>query len=213
MPSSRPPGRPLEGEAGPSDREVLEAALDAFAERGFDGTSVREIARGLGVSHNLLPQRFGSKERLWYAAVDRAFGALLDDLLAVLEDPPPSDLERLRATIVRFVEANAARPALLRVIHQEAATPGPRLDHLFTRYIDPVRRLGDRWLKDLDRRGEVRTTSVGLVYFMMTHGAGGAVAFPALASLFGDAVDPGDPEAVRRHAEATVDVLFGGIAT
>lgn len=208
----RPRGRPTSGQDGPSDNEVLEAALEAFAEHGYEGTSVREIARDLGVSHNLIPQRYGSKEQLWYAAVNRAFGALLEDLLKVMDDPPPSDLERLRATIVRFVEANAARPALLRIIHQEAATPGPRLDHLYATYIDPVRRLGDRWLKDLDARGEIRTTSTVIVYFMMTHGAGGAVAFPALAGLFGEAVDPSDAEAVRRHAEATVDVLFGGLA-
>ena len=61
------------------------AALDEFAENGFAGTSVRKLARDLGVSHNLIPQRFGSKERLWYAAVDQGFGALATDLFANLD--------------------------------------------------------------------------------------------------------------------------------
>jgi TetR/AcrR family transcriptional regulator len=49
---------------------LLQAALDAFAETGYDGTSVRELSRRLGVSHALLTARFGSKEGLWFAAME-----------------------------------------------------------------------------------------------------------------------------------------------
>ena len=41
-----------------------------FAERGYDATTVRKLARDLGVSHNLLNVRFGLKANLWKAAVD-----------------------------------------------------------------------------------------------------------------------------------------------
>jgi len=194
-----------------TDDQVLEAALEAFAEHGFAATSVREVARQLGVSHNLIPQRFGSKERLWYAAVDHGFGSLLTDLLPVVLEDEPDDVSRLRSWMVRFIEANAARPALLRIINREAASPGPRFDYLYDHYIEPVRLAGDAFLVDLHERGLVTTTSVGLVYFLMTHGAGGPIAFPALAERFGDAVQPDDPEAVRRHAEEAVDVIFGGL--
>ena len=51
---------------------LLQAALDAFAETGYDGTSVRELSRRLGVSHALLTARFGSKEGLWFAAMEHA---------------------------------------------------------------------------------------------------------------------------------------------
>jgi TetR/AcrR family transcriptional regulator len=152
---------PAVGASSPSDAEVLDAALDAFAERGFDGMSVREIVRQLGVSHNRIPQRFGSKERPWYAAVDRGFGLLLNDLMAVLEDPPPDDLSRRRAMVVRFVEANAARPALLRIINHEAGVGGPRLNYLFDRYIEPVRQFGEKILAQLHAAGQVRTKWVG----------------------------------------------------
>lgn len=212
MPEPRPRGRPAAIDAStPTDGELLDAALTAFAELGYEGTSVREIARKLGVSHNLIPQRFGSKERLWYAAVDHGFGSLLIELLPVADDSYPDDVSRLRAWMVRFIEVNASRPALLRIINREAATPGPRLDYLFDRYIQPVGQVGETLLADLHERGEVGTTSVALVYFLMTHGAGGPTAFPSLAERFGETVAPDDPEAVRRHAEAAVDVLFDGL--
>lgn len=209
---SRARGRPAKGDpAAVGDEALLDAALEAFAERGFDGTSVREIARELGVSHNLIPQRFGTKERLWYAAVDHGFGTLTAELMRVLEDPPAGDLAQLRAMIVRFVEANAARPALLRIINLEATAPGPRLTYLFDHYIDPVRQFGAELLADLRARGLVRTDSVALVYFLMTHGAGGPLALPALAERFGSTVDRDDPEAVHRAAVEAVDVLFDGL--
>lgn len=205
-------GRPSADDATiPSDEVVLRAALDAFAERGFDATSVREIARGLGVSHNLIPQRFGSKDQLWYRAVDHAFAELLNDLLPVGFEDQPDELGRLRSWMVRFVAANTERPALLRVIIQESASPGPRFDHLFDHFIEPVRLAGDGLLAGLHARGLVTTTSADLVYFFMTLGAGGPAAFPAVAARFGSDVAAGDPEGARRHAERAVDLLFAGL--
>ena len=194
-----------------STDQLLDAALEAFAERGFDGTSVRELARSLGVSHNLIPQRIGSKAELWRQAVDRGFGQLAVALAGALQDDPGDDLGRLRAVVVRFVETNAARPALLRIINQEAASPGPRFDHLFDSYIDPVRIFGADLMGRLAAAGRLRTDSVALMYFFMTHGAGGPLALPAMAERFGNAIDPTDPEAVRAHAQAAVDVLFDGL--
>ena len=212
--ATRSRGRPAAGEEAISTEALLDAALEAFAERGFDGTSVRELARELDVSHNLIPQRIGSKERLWFAAVDHGFGALAVALAEVLADDDAAqldDLGRLRALVQRFIEANAARPALLRIISQEAIAPGPRLDHLFDNFIDPVRVFGDELLHRLRAAGTVRTESVSLVYFLMTHGGGGPLALPGLAARFGHPVDPTDPEAVRRHAEEATSVIFDGL--
>ena len=207
---ARPRGRPAAGtaDAGPGDAALLDAALRSFADRGYDGTSVRELARDLGVSHNLIPQRFGTKEQLWYAAVEHGFGTLFTDMLGVLEDPSDDPLDRLEAMVVRFVESNATNPSLLRIINQEAANPGPRLDHLFDAYIGPVQHLGQALLDELHDAGRIRTNDVGLVYFLMMNGAGGPLALPALAERFGAPVlDP------HEHAVAAVEVLFQGLRT
>jgi AcrR family transcriptional regulator len=214
---TRARGRPPAGDPGsiPTD-ELLDAALDAFAERGFDGTSVRELARGLGVSHNLIPQRIGTKEALWQAAIDHGFARLVMALAEIVMGPQPlpgDDVATLRAMVVRFVEAMGSQPALLRIIQAEAASPGPRFDYLFDTYIDPVRIFGADLLGRLREAGRLRTDSVALMYFFMTHGAGGPLALPAMAERFGLAVDPDDPEALRRHAEAATDLLFDGLVS
>jgi AcrR family transcriptional regulator len=214
---TRARGRPPAGDPGSiPTTELLDAALEAFAERGFEGTSVRELARGLGVSHNLIPQRIGSKDQLWQAAVDHGFAQVAMALAEIFVGPipvPDDDLATLRAVVVRFVEAMGSRPALLRIIQAEAAAPGPRFDYLFDTYIDPVRLFGAEVLGQLRAAGRLRTDSVALMYFFMTHGAGGPLALPAMAARFGLEVDPGDPEALHRHAEAAADLLFDGLAT
>src|ERR1700730_15469317 len=52
---------------------ILQSALSAFAERGYDGAGVREIAHTAGVTAVLVNRYFGSKERLFAAAVEAMF--------------------------------------------------------------------------------------------------------------------------------------------
>src|SRR6201987_5758903 len=132
---ARPRGRPRADQSPASTDEILLAALRPFAARGYDGPSVRELNQALGVSHNLINRRFGSKERLWRAAVDRWFGELVDALapsanLAGTGDP----LERVREFVVTFIEVNARRPEMARLMNVEASLGGPRLDYLFERF-------------------------------------------------------------------------------
>jgi len=190
---------------------LLETALQAFAENGFDGASVREIARRLKVSHNLIPQRIGSKENLWYAAVDHGFGRLQRDLLREAQALGNDELLVLRGLILSFIEINALHPALLQIINQEASQPGPRLDYLFKNYIKPVRDFGDAWLQRLTNKGRIVPISVTLLYFLMTHGAGGLFALPALTKRLRRGTRTNANESIRAQATNAVNILFDGL--
>jgi len=211
--SSRARGRPSSNDPTVPTSLLLDRALDMFAERGYDGMSVRELARDLGVSHNLIPQRIGSKEELWFTAINRGFGALALALADAIVDEAEEadDLVKLRVLLVRWVEENTTRPALLRIINQEATAPGPRFDYLFDRYIAPVRAFGDDLLARLAADGKVRTSSAALMYFLMTHGAGGPFILPALAEKFGTPLDAADKVAVHDHAVMMADLIFDGL--
>src|SRR5271170_6620732 len=52
------------------EARVLDLAFQNFARRGYEGTTLRALAKQLGVSHNLLNVRFGTKSSLWRRAVD-----------------------------------------------------------------------------------------------------------------------------------------------
>ena len=66
--------------------------------------------RRLGVSHNLIHERYGSKERLWYAAIEHGFRTLTNELATAAQEEPGDELDRLRAILVRYVEVTAQRP-------------------------------------------------------------------------------------------------------
>ena len=59
---------------------ILQCALDVFAERGFAGAGVRDIASAAGVNHGLILYHFKDKDGLWRAAVDFLFERLHDEM-------------------------------------------------------------------------------------------------------------------------------------
>lgn len=188
-----------------SEDALLEAALTAFADNGYDGTSVREICRQLGVSHNLVHERHGSKEQLWYAAIEHGFRALAGEL-ADAATSGGDGVERLRAILLRYVEVTAERPALIRIINHEAARPGGRLDHVFERYIRPAYAVAEVVLRDLAASGRVRPVSPAALHFLVGHGAGGIVSLPGLADRFA-----GEGVSLTDQAREAVDIVLHGI--
>jgi len=189
-----------------SDADLLDLALDSFADQGYDGTSVREVCRRLGVSHNLIHERFGSKERLWYAAIEHGFRSLAAELASAAQDTPGDELDRLRAILVRYVEVTAERPALIRIINHESARPGGRLDHVYELYIRPAHQIADMVLRDLAAAGKARLVSPSVLHFLVGHGAGGIVSLPALSGRF-----PGGEGSLTDQAREAVDVVLRGI--
>jgi AcrR family transcriptional regulator len=79
-PQPRPTGRPRG-----FDREVaLEKALVTFWERGYDGTSIADLTREMGIAPPSLYAAFGDKRSLFIEAVDRYFVRFAGFLDAVL---------------------------------------------------------------------------------------------------------------------------------
>jgi AcrR family transcriptional regulator len=187
---------------------LLDRLLEAFADLGFEGTSIREICRHLGVSHNLIHTRYHSKENAWYRAVDHGYEELGRALTEVPAGDWPTDgLEILRLSMERYAIATIERPALSRIIQQEAARPGPRFDYMYERYILPWRRITDALIEHLQNEGVLRRGAIDTVYFFLTTwGIGGLASVPdATAGITGSDRWRGDV------ARLAVDVVIEGL--
>jgi len=68
-----PPETPRPRNATATRNAILAAAVDKFAEAGYDGVGVREIAGAAGVTAMLVNRYFGSKEQLFVEAVETSF--------------------------------------------------------------------------------------------------------------------------------------------
>jgi TetR/AcrR family transcriptional regulator len=208
--AARGRGRPRAGEEIDLDG-LLQGALDAFAETGYDGTSVRELSRRLGVSHALLIARFGSKEGLWFAAMEHALVQTEQTWREVADSPVLDDLEALRHGVIRQVIFSAAHPQVLRIMNHEGAIDSPRVRFVMDRFVNPLRPGVERLLARLVAAGRIRPVPYATLHFLAVVGGGARFAYPVEAELLGAPAHP-DAEDIRAHAEAVADVLIAGIA-
>jgi AcrR family transcriptional regulator len=85
--------------------QLLEVGRSLFAERGFEATSVEEIASKAGVSKPVVYEHFGGKEGLYAVIVDREMQKLLGMVEGALtEDHPRRLLEQAALALLTYIE-------------------------------------------------------------------------------------------------------------
>lgn len=118
-------GRPRRGRPGYDQATVLRRAIELFNQRGYDGTSVGDLAGELGLSKSAIYHHVPSKEHLLQQALDEALDALNAALDRIEADPDLTAIERLRTavrtSVVVLVEHLPAVTLLLRVHGNSAA--------------------------------------------------------------------------------------------
>ena len=118
---------------------ILNAAIAEFAERGFEGASIRAIADRLGLQHPLITYHYRSKDILWRAAAEHAFAQIKagwDVSAPENSDLPP--LARLRAEYATLFRYTVAFPEFHRFMRQEALTDNPRLKWVAKTVLAPL---------------------------------------------------------------------------
>ncbi len=85
--------------------QLLDVGRGLFAERGFEATSIEEIASRAGVSKPVVYEHFGGKEGLYAVVVDREMQALLDRVTGVLTAGHPKELlEQAALALLVYIE-------------------------------------------------------------------------------------------------------------
>jgi AcrR family transcriptional regulator len=86
--------------------QLLDIGRLLFAAKGFDGTSVEEIADKAGVSKPVVYEHFGGKEGLYAVVVDREVRRLLDRItLSLSGDHPRVLLEQAASALLAYIES------------------------------------------------------------------------------------------------------------
>ena len=202
-------GRPKAADSTPL-QDILEAALVAFATYGYDGVSLRTLNRELGVSHNLIYQRFGGKDDLWRASVDFGFGPLLRIMQGIFDPTLTEPLEQLRLAIRRYIVFSADHPELVALMNIEARQDTDRLSYIYDNYIEPALTGVGRLLLHLTEQKTIRPIALREFHFLVAHGAAAIYSLVPLATLF-DPAPPGDPAAIEEHARLVSDLIVEGL--
>ncbi|HEY3001889.1 MAG TPA: TetR/AcrR family transcriptional regulator [Kribbellaceae bacterium] len=88
--------------------QLISIARGVFAEKGFEGTSVEEIAARAEVSKPVVYEHFGGKEGLYAVVVDREVRRLLDMVSAALTAGRPHELiEQAALALLDYIESSS----------------------------------------------------------------------------------------------------------
>jgi AcrR family transcriptional regulator len=90
------------------EQQLLELAEGLFAERGYAGASMDELARRAGVTKPVVYELFGNKEGLFGACVDRSIERLSTEIAAAVhaEDEPEARVRAGGLAFIRFAAGN-----------------------------------------------------------------------------------------------------------
>lgn len=147
---------------------ILDAAARLFAERGYEGTGIRDIEDAAGVNRGVVTYHFGNKQDVWKAAFAHLFMPYLDELRSkadVLRELDPA--VRMRYLIENFVRTSSGRPHMNRLMIQENFVSTWRSRWIAKHFLRPMREWnldlgkGDAFLKLIEQDPHVRYALLG----------------------------------------------------
>ncbi len=160
-----------------TQQKLLDAAIEAFSENGFKGTSTRDIAERAGVHHPLITYHFKNKDQLWRAAADQVFtefGAVLAQALS--ESGEFCAKTRFASMMRAFVRQAHKQPAIHRIIMQESSYPNSRMDWLVEAHLRPFFKATVGQIQELQEIGVAPAGDPAMLYHMIRLSLGGMLA-------------------------------------
>jgi TetR/AcrR family transcriptional regulator len=149
-------GKIVELHRSPDTRDrVLQVAQALFAERGYRGTSLRDIARRIGIKAPSLLHHFPSKEQLYLAVLDRIFEGMEEAASTVLMGRD-SFQQRTVTAIIGAIDYIALRSDSMRIIWREMTEESGAGRQLFKRRLPPLFAMGVNFLFQGQRAAEFR---------------------------------------------------------
>jgi len=116
---------------------ILDAAEELFAEHGYHGTSLRDVADRVGLRIPSLYNHFASKEALYAAVLARGIGPVVA-LLSELAEAPEAERNDPRRVVEPVMRLLAERPHLPRLVLHETLSGGERLTPMLREWMAPT---------------------------------------------------------------------------
>mgnify|MGYP003678224330 FL=1 len=115
---------------------ILDAAAKLFGQVGFEGTSMKAVAIAAGEKKTLVQYHFRYKQQLWEETVTHVWQQRNEALPTFLAAAPDDRTARetMEALCRYILEFTFANPTWVKIMFQEASTPGARLDWMVEQF-------------------------------------------------------------------------------
>lgn len=113
----------MDEKTGDTKTKILDTARKLFADRGFDGVSVRDITGAAGVNISMISYYFGGKEGLYEEILQGEFASIMEVIGNADSTAPTSPKERIFSIADRIAELHTLHPELSKLLHHEVLHP------------------------------------------------------------------------------------------
>jgi TetR/AcrR family transcriptional regulator len=188
---------------GDTRARIIDAAREAFSAIGFEGASLRSVAKDAGVQHQLATYYFKTKEELWMAVINELAIGFFERLGKRIRGLDGVDVgAKLRLVVREFVKYSAEHPQLHRLMTMEGRRESGRLIWLIRRHVSRHFAISTKLIREGQALGVVRPGDPGQLHYCAI---GIATAAFSLAPEY-KLVTGNDPF-VRSHVEQIADLV------
>jgi TetR/AcrR family transcriptional regulator, fatty acid metabolism regulator protein len=185
-------------------RQILQAAVRAFARKGYHACRVSDIAREAGVAYGLVYHYYRSKDTLLEAIFKETWGAMLETIRSVeqLDEPPREQVRKVTEIVLRTWKRD---PELVRVLVREvtrSAQVQDETDEIDLAY-QALQRIVEQGQQTGDFRSDLDARLTATIWY-------GALEEILTGWAFGQL--PDGEEDVTRAEHAVVEIVAGGLA-
>ena len=135
---------------------VLQVSLSLFADRGYRGTSLRDIAKRIGIKAPSLLHHFPSKQQLYRAVLEQIFNAMEDSARLVMASPGGPQ-EQMRKAITDAIDFIARKPDAMKLLSKEFADESGVGRPVMKRRLPPFNAIGVNFICRGQREGAFRS--------------------------------------------------------
>jgi AcrR family transcriptional regulator len=188
-------------------REIIEAAYEVFATRGYNAAGIADIAERLGMGHGTFYRYFKNKRDILDQVVDYGVERIVSAMLQETSHPAETmdDFrEQLRHVGERLYALLDAEPGLGQIVLLEATSIDQEMTQRILGLLDTFARLGATFLENGVRRGFLRRD-------LDVASAGRALTGIALPALFAAVRGQAGPEERTRYIDSMVSLVCDGI--
>ncbi|MDF1691477.1 MAG: TetR family transcriptional regulator [Zhongshania sp.] len=154
-------------------QKIIDVALQHFSQFGFEGTSVRSVARAADTTHPLVLYHFNTKDALWRETMTATVGAYSRSIVELFKsnENQPAEVS-LQRFIERFVRMSAERPEVHRILTMASTQDTPRINWIVDEFLRDHFEMVVNCIRQGQQHGTVRDCDPSRLYYYIIGAAG-----------------------------------------